>query len=77
MLVFRREGVIMLTKEHNSEVIELRDQALTTQEACHFLNISRQTLYKLVKAGKFPGRKVGDKYRFFKSEILEYFRYDQ
>ena len=52
------------------------DKALTTEDACHFLSISRQTLYKLVKSKKIPGRKVGDNYRFLKSDLIRYFKSD-
>ena len=50
------------------------DKALTTEDACQFLSISRQTLYKLVKSKKIPGRKVGDNYRFLKSDLIRYFK---
>ena len=50
------------------------DKALTTEDACRFLSISRQTLYKLVKAKKIPGRKVGDNYRFLRSDLIRYFK---
>ena len=52
------------------------DKALTTEDACHFLSISRQTLYKLVKSRKIPGKKVGDNYRFLKSDLIRYFKSD-
>ena len=52
------------------------DRVLTTEDACHFLSISRQTLYKLVKSKKIPGRKVGDNYRFLKSALIRYFKSD-
>ena len=52
------------------------DKALTTEDACQFLSISRQTLYKLVKSKKIPGRKVGDNYRFLKSDLIRYFKSD-
>lgn len=52
------------------------DKALTTEDACGFLSISRQTLYKLVKSKKIPGRKVGDNYRFLKSDLIRYFKSD-
>lgn len=52
------------------------DKALTTEDACHFLSISRQTLYKLVRLKKIPGRKVGDNYRFLKSDLIRYFKND-
>ncbi len=60
------------------QLIEERDadKALTTGHACHFLSISRQTLYKLVKSKKIPGRKVGDNYRFLKSDLIRYFKND-
>ncbi len=52
------------------------DKALTTEDACQFLSISRQTLYKLVKSKRIPGRKVGDNYRFLKSDLIRYFKND-
>ncbi len=55
---------------------DLSDKALTTEDACEFLSISRQTLYKLVKGKKIPGRKVGDNYRFLKSDLIRYFKND-
>ena len=60
-----------------SSVLEDKtDRALTTEDACQFLSISRQTLYKLVKSKKIPGRKVGDNYRFLKSDLIRYFKSD-
>lgn len=56
--------------------IENSDRALTTEAACEFLSISRQTLYKLVKQKRIPGRKVGDNYRFLKSDLIRYFKND-
>lgn len=55
---------------------ERADKALTTEDACQFLSISRQTLYKLVKSKKIPGRKVGDNYRFLQSDLIRYFKND-
>lgn len=55
--------------------LEPQEMALSTAETCEFLNISRQTLYKLVKTNRLPGCKVGDKYRFFKTEILRFFEH--
>ena len=56
--------------------VEGSDKALTTEDACQFLSISRQTLYKLVKSKMIPGRKVGDNYRFLKSDLIRYFKND-
>ena len=63
-----------VTKFENQ--LEIVDRALTTEDACEFLSISRQTLYKLVKAKRIPGRKVGDSYRFLKSDLIRYFKSD-
>lgn len=62
----------------NKELVGLQEdeKALTTEDACDFLSISRQTLYKLVKAKKIPGRKVGDNYRFLRSDLIHYFKND-
>ncbi len=60
-------------KNRMTEMSE-EDKALTTEDACHFLSISRQTLYKLVKSKKIPGRKVGDNYRFLRSDLIRYFK---
>lgn len=62
-----------LLQENDTETV---DKALTTEDACEFLSISRQTLYKLVKSKKIPGRKVGDNYRFLKSDLIRYFKND-
>ena len=56
--------------------VDAVDKALTTEDACEFLSISRQTLYKLVKSKRIPGRKVGDNYRFLKSDLIRYFKND-
>jgi len=60
----------LLTRERDT------DKALTTEGACDFLSISRQTLYKLVRSKRIPGRKVGDNYRFLKSDLIRYFKND-
>ncbi|MFT5206544.1 MAG: excisionase family DNA binding protein [Candidatus Omnitrophota bacterium] len=52
-----------------------KEIALSTEEACNFLNISRQTLYKLVRTKQIPGHRFGDKHFFFESEILVFFKH--
>jgi excisionase family DNA binding protein len=52
------------------------ETALSTAQACEFLNISRQTLYKLVRSNRLPGQKIGDKYQFFKTEIMSFFNHE-
>jgi excisionase family DNA binding protein len=62
-----------LLETPSASSIDTQEAALSTAETCEFLNISRQTLYKLVKTNRLPGHKIGDKYRFFKTEILRFF----
>jgi excisionase family DNA binding protein len=46
------------------------EEILTTEEVCKLLRVSRQTIYKLVDQGKLPGTKVGQSYKFLKSELI-------
>jgi len=54
--------------------LKLEEEVLTTEEASKFLRISRQTLYKLVEQGKIPGMKVGQGYKFLKSDLISSLR---
>jgi excisionase family DNA binding protein len=42
---------------------------LTTQEACHYLRISRPTYLKYLYLGKIKGAKVGKGWKVLKSEL--------
>jgi len=50
--------------------VKLEEEVLTTEEVSKFLRVSRQTLYKLVEQGKIPGMKVGQGYKFLKSDLI-------
>ena len=54
--------------------VKLEEEVLTTEEASKFLRISRQTLYKLIEQGKIPGMKVGQGYKFLKSDLISSLR---
>ena len=45
---------------------------LTIDEACAYLNLNKETVYNLVRAGDLPGRKVGNKWRFSKRQLREW-----
>jgi excisionase family DNA binding protein len=51
----------------NSE-LPLKD-VMTPREAAHYLSIHVRTLYRLVKNGEIPGRKVGGSWRFKKDTL--------
>ena len=50
-------------------LIEREDVVLTTQEACHYLRISRPTYLKYIYGGKIKGAKVGKGWKVLKSEL--------
>jgi len=48
------------------------DKWLTFKEACKYLQVSSATLYRLVRARKIPGHKIGRQWGFKKEEIDEW-----
>jgi excisionase family DNA binding protein len=48
---------------------ERDDAVLTTQEACHYLRISRPTYLKYLYVGRIKGAKVGKGWKVLKSEL--------
>jgi len=47
-------------------------EILTLREACKLLHLHRVTLYKLAKAGKIPGFRVGSDWRLRKDVIMRW-----
>ena len=47
---------------------------LTIEEAAAFLKIGKRSVYKLVKAGEIPGRKILNKYRFEREALIKWIR---
>ncbi len=48
---------------------ETENPVMTTQEACHYLRISRPTYLKYLYMGKIRGVKVGKGWKVLKSEL--------
>ena len=48
---------------------ERDDTVLTTEEACHYLRISRPTYLKYLYVGRIKGAKVGKGWKVLKSEL--------
>lgn len=42
---------------------------LTLEEVCQYLKIGRTTIYKMARLGKIPASKVGNRWRFSRTEI--------
>ena len=49
-------------------------EVLTSNQACEYLQITRLTLYKLIKEKKMKCNKLGKNYRFLKSDLAKLFR---
>jgi excisionase family DNA binding protein len=47
-------------------------EVLTPREAAAYLSIHVRTIYRLVKSGGIPGRKVGGSWRFKKDALDEW-----
>jgi excisionase family DNA binding protein len=52
-------------------VVSLSDQPniMDMAQAAAYMNIKKSTLYKLVKSGVVPGRKIGGQWRFKRSQL--------
>lgn len=45
------------------------DPVMTVSEVAAYLKIAESTVYRLVKEGRLPGRKVGGAWRFSRREL--------
>jgi excisionase family DNA binding protein len=53
---------------------ETEDIVLTTQEACHYLRISRPTYLRYLTMGKIKGAKAGKGWKVLKSELIRFLK---
>jgi excisionase family DNA binding protein len=49
------------------------DEILTVGQVSKLLKLHQRTIYKLARNGTIPGRRVGKKWRFLRSEIMRHF----
>jgi excisionase family DNA binding protein len=52
-------------------------QILNTKELAKYLKLTEVTIYKYVKEGKIPGRRIGSRWRFDKDQIDELLRREE
>lgn len=50
------------------------DDVMTIDELAAYLKLSKSSLYQFARAGKAPGVKIGEQWRFQKSAIDEWMR---
>jgi excisionase family DNA binding protein len=53
---------------------ESEDIVLTTQEACHYLRISRPTYLRYLYMGRIKGTKAGKGWKVLKSELTRFLK---
>ncbi len=51
-----------------------QDQILTLNEVADYLRLSNSTIYRLIKDGELPAKKIGGTWRFSKVAIQEWFK---
>ena len=49
-------------------------EILTIKNLAKYLQLSRSKIYSLIHINNFPFHKIGRQYRFYKSEIDEWFK---
>ncbi len=49
-------------------------KVLTTEQAAKYLQVSKQTLIKMIKEGKLKANKIGRCYRLLQEEIDKYLK---
>ena len=53
---------------------EREDNVLTTEEACHYLRISRPTYLKYLYLGRIKGAKAGKGWKVLRSELERFLK---
>ena len=50
------------------------EEILTVEQVSKFLKLHQRTIYKLIRSGVIPGRRVGNSWRFLRSEVIKFLR---
>ena len=56
-------------KKLHKGVIKVEKEIMTIEEAADYLKKGKRSVYKLVKDGKFPAKKVLNKWRFERESL--------
>ncbi len=59
-------------KDRNYQEKEIIETLMTLEEVAVFLRLSKDTVYRMVQAGKIPASKVGTQWRFRREEVDEW-----
>jgi excisionase family DNA binding protein len=65
---------LALNETSASQTEQTSSDILSVPEACRFLSVHRNTLYKLIRAGELPGFRLitGGHWKFRKSDLAEW-----
>jgi excisionase family DNA binding protein len=50
--------------------VQTETETLTVQEVASYLRVSRQTVYTLIREGKIPHFKIGNKVRIKRADLI-------
>ena len=50
----------------------LNNDILTIEEAAEYLKLGKRSIYKLAKSGEIPHKKVLNKYRFVREDLIKW-----
>ncbi|ART78923.1 methylation-associated defense system helix-turn-helix domain-containing protein MAD1 [Oceanisphaera avium] len=50
----------------------MSDEVLTIKEVAEYLKVNERTIYRLAASGELPGFRVGNAWRFKKSDLEEW-----
>lgn len=50
------------------------DEVMTVKEVAEYLRLAESTVYRLVKNGSLPGRKLGGNWRFSRKSLDEWLK---
>ena len=59
---------------HSNDNVQNAPGAFNADQAAAFLSISRATLYRLVRAGEVPSKKLNGRTVFLREELLTFLR---
>jgi excisionase family DNA binding protein len=65
--------MVLLSKGDN-DMLQVRNEIFTIEEAAYFLRISKRSVYRLLKVGQIPAKKVMHKWRFEREQLREWIR---
>jgi excisionase family DNA binding protein len=54
-----------------------KSELMTAMETCRFLKVTQQTLYRHLRSRRIPAFKLGNEWRFVRSDLTQWIRDDQ